>query len=66
MPDIQQVELEREKDSGVHVPRGGEHELPVDDPPPSQPPDEQPGEAGEVAARTSEAAFERAIVRTGG
>jgi len=68
MPEIQHSELERENDAGVPVVRGGGHgDLPVDDPPPAEHPEERPGESGEtedeVQARESELAFERAIAR---
>jgi hypothetical protein len=65
MPDIHQIELEHESDSGVQVVRGGGHgELPVDDPPPAEHPEENPPDSEkEVQARETEQAFERAIVR---
>jgi hypothetical protein len=65
MPQIQQIELERENDSGVPVVRGGGHgEVPVEDPPPAEHPEEAPPETeDEVQARESEQAFERALVR---
>jgi DNA-directed RNA polymerase specialized sigma24 family protein len=68
MPEIQQIELERENDSGVQIVRGGGHgEPPINDPPPAEEPAESPGETGEpeleAQARESEQAFERAIAR---
>jgi hypothetical protein len=70
MPDIQRIELERENDTGVYVEKGGGHgEVPVNDPPPADVPNEPPFETedeeteDELQARESEAAFDRAIVR---
>jgi hypothetical protein len=65
MPQIHQIELERENDVGVPVVRGGGHgEIPVNDPPPADKPLEAPPEnEGEAEARHSEQAFERALAR---
>jgi len=65
MPDIQQIERERENDPGVLVVRGGGHgEPPVDDPPPAEHPAQRLAENDmEVQARESEQAFERAILQ---
>lgn len=68
MPQIQQIELERENDTGVIVVRGGgPGEPPVDDPPPAEHPEEAPGEPGEAEVeaqgRETEKAFEQALVR---
>jgi DNA-directed RNA polymerase specialized sigma24 family protein len=62
MPQIQQFEPEGVNDS-VHVdPVGGHGEIPVEDPPPAEHPEETPSESeDEVQARESEMAFERAI-----
>jgi hypothetical protein len=68
MPEIQHSEPERENGGGTQAVSGGGHgDLPVDDPPPAEHPEERPGEPGEtedeVQARESETAFERAIAR---
>ena len=65
MPQIQQIELERENDVGVPVVRAGGHgAIPVEDPPPAEQPLEAPADKDDEAqARESEAAFERAIAK---
>ena len=65
MPDILKLDLPREDDSDVEVPRDSGHgEQPIDDPPPAQTPDEIPAEdEDELQARESEVAFERALAR---
>lgn len=68
MPEIQHNELERENGSGAQMVRDGGHgDLPVDDPPPAEHPEERPGEPeeteDEVQARESEQAFEHAMAQ---
>jgi hypothetical protein len=70
MTAIKHIELEREDNSGTQAVRTqgpGPGDIPVDDPPPAEHPEEAPGEPGEAEieaqARESVKAFERALGR---
>ena len=64
MPHSPQIEFERVDDSAQVADGGGHGEIPVEDPPPAEHPEEAPPEnQDELLTRESKKAFERAIAR---